>query len=315
MKIYQDLADFKPQKSILTIGTFDGVHLGHRKIIHRIIEIAKLDEAESVLLTFHPHPRHVLFPDAGSPKLLSTLEEKMQLLANCGLENLIIYPFTKEFSRMPAVNFVRDLMVNGIKCSKVVVGYDHHFARNREGNLNTLQELAPLYDYQVEEISAQEIDHVNISSTKIRNALIDGDVIAANKYLGYYYRLSGLIVEGKKMGRQLGFPTANIRLDESLKLIPGDGVYAVKVYVDGIDYVGMMSIGKNPTIDELNQDTHLEVNIFDFDRDIYKTELTVEFIARIRSEKKFDDLDSLKQKMHEDKQRTLEIFQTVKKES
>jgi len=308
LRIYRDLEEYAVEHAILTQGTFDGVHLGHRQILKRIIETAKNEGGESVLLTFHPHPRHVLFPDQDGPMMLSTLSEKIEKLEEIGLEHLIIHPFTKEFSRLPAVNFVRDLLVNRIKARKIVVGYDHHFARNREGNLETLHELAPLYDFEVEEISAQEIDDVNISSTKIRKALCEGNIVAANSYLGYNYQLNGKVIEGKKLGRELGYPTANISLEENLKLIPMDGVYAVNVFLNGSKYRGMMSIGFNPTVENQSGERHIEVNIFDFNEDIYGREIKVELIDRIRDEEKFDDLDTLKAKMAEDKLKSREIF-------
>lgn len=308
LKIYRDLEEYAVQHAILTQGTFDGVHLGHRQILQKIIETAKQEGGESVLLTFHPHPRHVLFPDQEGPMMLSTLDEKIEKLKEIGLDNLIIHPFTKEFSRLPAVNFVRDLLVNKIKAKKIVVGYDHHFARNREGNLESLQELAPLYDFEVEEISAQEIDDVNISSTKIRKALSQGNILAANAYLGYNYQLNGKVIEGKKLGRKLGYPTANIGLAENLKLIPLDGIYAVQVEVNGMVNKGMMSIGFNPTVEEQSVKRHLEVNIFDFDEDIYGQDICVNMIERIRGEEKFENLEVLKEKMAEDKIKSLEIL-------
>lgn len=311
MKIHHNLEDYSVERAILTQGTFDGVHLGHKKIISRVIEMANANNGESVLLTFHPHPRHVLFPEQDGPRMLSTLKEKISRLETIGLDHLIIFPFTKEFSRMPAIQFVRDLLVNDIKAKKIVVGYDHHFARNREGNLDTLNELASLYDFKVEEISAQEINNVNISSTKIRSAIIEGDLETANKYLGYDYSIEGKVVEGKKIGRTLGFPTANIQLQDELKLIPKDGIYAVRIDLRSEIYEGMMSIGLNPTIDGSNVKRYLEVNIFDFNEDIYGQELKVNFFSRLRDEVKFEDMNALKQKMKADKLHTLEILKRL----
>lgn len=292
----------------MTQGTFDGVHLGHRQIIERIIETAREEKGESVLLTFHPHPRHVLFPDIEGPMLLSSLEEKIQKLEEIGLEHLIIYPFTKDFSRMDAVHFVRDLLVNQIHAKKIIVGYDHHFARNREGNLSTLIELGPLYDFEVEEISAQEIDDINISSTKIRKAIEEGDLTTANKYLGYEYVLNGSVIKGKQVGRTLGYPTANLNVNGQVKLIPKDGIYVVKARIEDKLYKGMMSIGFNPTVQTENRQRHIEVNIFDFDQDIYGKDVEVSIVQRLRDEEKFEDLEGLKRKLHEDKVRSLEIL-------
>ncbi|NND77975.1 MAG: bifunctional riboflavin kinase/FAD synthetase [Flavobacteriales bacterium] len=309
MKIHRDLKDYSVEKAILTQGTFDGVHIGHKEIISRVIAMAKEAGGESVLLTFHPHPRHILFPDQEGPLMLSTLKEKISKLEEIGLDHLIIHPFTHEFSRLSAVQFVRDLLVNIIKATKIVVGYDHHFARNREGNLETLQDLSPLYDLEIEEISAQEINDVNISSTKIRKALVEGDLETANKYLGYCYGLDGVVVEGKKLGRTLGFPTANIGNFEKWKLIPKDGVYAVKVFLDGEVHSGMMSIGFNPTVNKELETRSLEVHILDFNRDIYGNEIRIEFVSRIRGEEKFKDLEALKTKMADDMAKTIHILE------
>ena len=309
MKIYRNLKDYNVKNAIITQGTFDGVHLGHKKILDRLISGAKTKGGDSVLLTFHPHPRHVLFPDHDGPMILNTMDEKIELLESIGLDNIIILPFTHEFSRIPAVHFVRDLLVNQIKAVKIIVGYDHHFGRNREGDINILKELAPLYEFEVEEISAHEIDEINISSTKIRKALAVGDVETANRFLGYPYQLNGKIIPGKKLGRKLGYPTANMELDERLKLIPENGVYAVKVKIASRSLKGMMSIGFNPTVEEGNTKRHLEVNIFDFDEEVYGSDIRVELIKRIRNELKFDGLDELKDQMASDKLVTMEILE------
>lgn len=300
MEVYHDVADFRPASgNIVTVGTFDGVHIGHRTIINRINELAKDQNAESVLLTFWPHPRLVLFPDDNELKLLSTLKERIELLRESGIDHLIIHPFSVDFSRITAVEYVRDILVRDINVSKLVIGYDHHFGRNREGNLEELKIVAPDYGFEVEEISAQEIDDVNVSSTKIRNALLEGDLAKANEFLGYRYSVSGKVVKGKRIGRSIGFPTANIQPDESYKLIPGNGVYSVTVLCDGKIYRGMANLGSRPTVSD-SEERILEVNLFDFEGDLYEKEIKVTFVDRIRDEIKFDSLDLLSAQLQKD---------------
>jgi riboflavin kinase/FMN adenylyltransferase len=233
--------------------------------------------------------------------MLNTLDEKIDLLENAGIDNLIIHPFTKEFSRTSSVEFVRDILVNKIGTKKLVIGYDHHFGRNREGSFEHLKEFGPVYGFDVEEISALDIDEVNVSSTKIRKALEEGDVQAANTFLSYSYPLTGKVIRGEKLGRSIGYPTANIDIEESIKLIPANGVYAVKVKVEGKQFSGMLNIGVRPTVSQ-SQEKSVEVNIFDFDRDIYDEEITVEFIQRIRDEKKFDSSEELAGQLKRDKE-------------
>ena len=234
MKVYTNLSEFSPNsKSIVTAGTFDGVHIGHQKILSTINKIGQEENGESVLLTFSPHPRLVLFPDDNDLKLLSTLDEKIALLEHAGLDHLIVHPFSVEFSRITAEDYIRKILVEQIGVHRLVIGYDHHFGRNREGNLEKLKQEAPAYGFSVQEIPAQEIDDVNVSSTKIRNALNSGNVETANEYLGYTYGLTGKVVKGNKIGRSIGYPTANISPLDRYKLIPGNGVYAVLIKVDG----------------------------------------------------------------------------------
>ncbi|MEM9053486.1 MAG: bifunctional riboflavin kinase/FAD synthetase [Bacteroidota bacterium] len=300
MEVYHHVSEFNPKSgTIVTVGTFDGVHIGHKTILKRIIELARERKEESALLTFWPHPRLVLFPDDNELKLLSTLEERIELLDRAGLDHLIIHPFTKEFSRITALEYVRDILVRDLNVSKLVIGYDHHFGRNREGNLNQLKMMAPDYGFEVEEISAQEIDDVNVSSTKIRNALFDGDLARANEFLGYEYTVTGKVVEGEKIGRTIGFPTANVEPAESFKLIPGNGVYSVAVRFEGAHYKGMANLGKRPTVNE-SEDSILEVNLFDFSGDLYGKEIEVTFVNRIRDEIKFESLDQLKAQLEND---------------
>ncbi len=300
MEVYHDVADFRPTSgTIVTVGTFDGVHIGHRTIINRINELAKDQDGESVLLTFWPHPRLVLFPDDNELKLLSTLRERIELLRESGIGHLIIHPFSVDFSRITAVEYVRDILVRDLNVSKLVIGYDHHFGRNREGNLEELKSMAPDYGFDVEEISAQEIDDVNVSSTKIRNALLEGDLAKANEFLGYRYSVSGKVVKGKRIGRSIGFPTANIQPDESYKLIPGNGVYSVTVLYEGKIYRGMANLGSRPTVSD-SEERILEVNLFDFDGDLYEKEIKVTFVDRIRDEIKFESLDLLSAQLQKD---------------
>ena len=264
MKVYTNLEDFKGVKNpVVTTGTFDGVHLGHQKIISRLKDVAREEKGETVLLTFSPHPRMVLFPDDNELKLLNTLPEKIELLDKYGVDHLIIYPFTKEFSRLTSIEFVRNILVNSIQTKRLVIGYNHHFGRNREGSFEHLKEYGPLYGFEVEEIPAKDIDHIQISSTKIRNALLIGDVKTATDYLGHTYTLTGTVVTGKKLGRTIGYPTANIQVKDQYKLIPGDGVYAVRIKHKNVFYGGMLNIGNNPTVE--GKGKSIEVNIFVFD--------------------------------------------------
>ena len=299
MKVYHSISDFQNvSRPILTTGTFDGVHFGHKIIIDRLKEIAKNQNGETVLLTFSPHPRMVLFPDDHNLQLINSLDEKIKLLEQAGIEHLIIHPFTKAFSRTTSMQFVRDIIVNELNTHKLVIGYNHHFGRNREGSFEHLKEYAPLYGFEVEEISAQLIDDVSISSTKIRNSLLSGDVSKAADYLGYNYPLKGQVIEGQQIGRTLGFPTANLKVFDGSKLIPKDGVYAVHVEVKRQTFKAMMNIGNNPSL--ISKKHSLEVHIFDFDSDIYDEQIEVRFIKRIREEISFDNLDALKIQLEQD---------------
>jgi len=302
------------KKPVLTIGTFDGVHIGHQKIISRINKSAKEIGGESVLFTFYPHPRTVIFPDDDNLRLLQTQEEKLAKLKRFGLDNVVIYPFTKEFSRLSATHFVRDCLVNQIGAVKIVIGYNHQFGKNREGSLEQLRELAPIYGFEVEEIPAQEIDEVNVSSTKIRNALLSGEIATANKFLQEPFQLNGVVEHGKALGRTIGFPTANISIDNKLKIIPKTGVYFVRCSVDNIAYFGIMNIGFRPTVGDQNAEKpSIEVNIFDFKGDIYGKSMCVELLEYLREEQKFDSLESLKNQIRQDeiKARTISIHYTL----
>lgn len=311
MKIFNGFESVERVKNaVLTIGTFDGVHIGHQRIIEQLnVESEKIG-GESVLFTFYPHPKMVLFPDSHNVKLLQTQEEKIAKLDRFGLQNLIIFPFTKEFSRMTATEFVRDFLVNKLSVKKLIIGYDHQFGKNREGNIEFLKEVAPVYGFEVIEIPAQDVDDVNVSSTKVRRALLEGDITIANAYLGENFELNGLVVRGNQLGRTIGFPTANIDLQSELKLIPANGVYAVTVILqDGKKYAGMMNIGVRPTVDH-SEKRSIEVNIFDFAAEIYGQQISVQLLRRIRDEKKFDSVDHLIEQLKEDEIAVRHIFDT-----
>lgn len=299
MKIFHSLCDFSlTKKTIITIGTFDGVHIGHRKILEKIIHNAKELDCESLVLTFFPHPRMVL-QENSSVKLLHTMEEKRTLLQKIGIENLIIHPFNKEFSQLTAEEFVKEILINQLQIQKIIIGHDHRFGRNRTADINDLISFGEKYGFEVEQISAQEIDEIAVSSTKIRNALINGTISLANEYLGYNYFFSGTVVQGQQLGRTIGFPTANIHIKEDYKLIPKNGVYIIKSYLNEILIYGIMNIGNRPTVNGLNQT--IEVHFIDFDKDLYGQEVTIEVVEFIREEHKFDSLESLKNQIQKDK--------------
>lgn len=301
MKVYNHIEEYKgATNAAVTTGTFDGVHIGHQKILKRLIEVAKNANGESVLLTFHPHPRLVLQSDIDL-QLLNTQREKIKRLELAGIDHLIIHPFTKQFSRLSSMEFVRDILVDRIGTKKLVIGYDHHFGRNREGSFEHLVEYGPTYGFDVEEISALDIDHVNVSSTKIRTALLEGDLETAATYLSYNYEFSGKVIQGKQIGRSIGFPTANVDLQSSHKLIPADGVYAVHVKINNSLHYGMLNIGLRPTVSNENTKS-VEVNIFDFKEELYGTEITVILQHRVRNEQRFRSVNDLKSQLEKDKQ-------------
>ncbi|MEQ8218967.1 MAG: bifunctional riboflavin kinase/FAD synthetase [Arenibacter sp.] len=295
----------KAHPTAITIGTFDGVHIGHRKILERLINSAKVLELKSTVLTFFPHPRMVLQKDV-SIKLLNTIDEKIKILEELGIDYLIVHPFTKEFSRLSATQFVRDILVNDLKTKKIIIGYDHRFGRNRNANINDLVAFGNALDFEVEEISAQEVDDVSVSSTKIRKALEEGDMKTANMYLGYNYMLTGSIVKGKGLGRKLNFPTANLSIPEEYKLIPKNGVYVVSSVFGNKTVYGMMNIGFNPTVD--GKTKSIEINFFDFDQDLYGKKIQIDIIDRIRDEKKFNSLEGLQTQLKKDRETSLSII-------
>jgi len=295
----------KEHPTAITIGTFDGVHIGHQKILERLINDAHGLYLKSMVLTFFPHPRMVLQKDADI-KLLNTIEEKAKIFKRLGLDYLIIHPFTKEFSRLSATEFVRDLLVNNLKTKKIIIGYDHRFGRNRTANINDLIAFGSTLDFEVDEISAQEIDDVSVSSTKIRKALSEGDINTANSYLGYNYMLTGKVQRGKGIGRQLNYPTANIQIEEAYKLIPKIGAYVVKSEINGSTIYGMMNIGYNPTVS--GTEKSIEVHFFDFNQDLYDLVLQIDILDRLRDEYKFESVDALKEQLSKDKATSLSII-------
>ncbi|KOH42714.1 bifunctional riboflavin kinase/FAD synthetase [Sunxiuqinia dokdonensis] len=309
MKVYRDVNEFKVSKPVLTVGSFDGVHLGHRKVINRLNEIARQKQGESVIFTFSPHPRLVLNKDHGSLRLLTTLDEKIELLDQAGVDHLIIFPFTKEFSELSYTDFVRILLVNQLNIDSLVVGYDHKFGKDRKGDFDMLQGLAMAFNFKLEKLDALLSDNINVSSTKIRQALQNGNITKANRYLGYSFSLHGTVVEGQKLGRKIQFPTANIEASDPHKIIPGYGVYAVLVHIDGVVHRGMLNIGTRPTINNNADHRSIEVHIFDFDKDIYKKQLELNFITKIREEQKFGSIDGLRSQLEKDKLDVLDFFE------
>ncbi|HAM11604.1 MAG: riboflavin biosynthesis protein RibF [Bacteroidetes bacterium GWE2_41_25] len=301
---YEDLVIVSP---VVTLGIFDGVHRGHMVLIDCLIKRAKETGGESVVITFSPHPRLVLERDHLNLTFLTTPDEKKDLLEKAGIDHLVIIDFSREFSRMHACDFVKDILADRIGTKYLIVGHDHHFGRNGEGDFDTIRQCSGLHDFRLEKVQGLQTEGGTISSSLIRDALLSGRLDNANKLLGYEYSLTGTIVEGKKIGRSIGFPTANIR-PEIHKLIPGNGVYAVEVITDDGSYPGMLSIGTNPTINKENGIRSIEVNILNFDRDIYGNNLTVIFRKRLRDEFKFDNVEQLAFQMSRDKEDTLKLF-------
>jgi riboflavin kinase/FMN adenylyltransferase len=301
MKIYHHIDEFTPVKNaVVTIGTFDGVHIGHRKIISRIKELAAASGGETVILTFFPHPRMILHPEDEEIKLITTIAEKAELLEQLGIDHLIITPFSRDFSNQSAESYIRDVLVNKIGTKKIVIGYDHRFGKDRQGGLQDLLTHAPLYGFEVVEIPEQDINDVAISSTRIRKALFGGEIDIANECLGYPFFITGKVIRGDQLGRQLGYPTANLMLEEKYKLIPSDGIYAVKVKVEGGEHTGMAYIGHRPTVNGMTR--NIEVNIFNFEGDIYNQELRMEFLHYVRSDIKFSSLEELVVQLGKDKE-------------
>lgn len=298
MKEHKGASQFKSDRNtVVTIGTFDGVHLGHKTILSRLTEIAKKEDLDATLLTFFPHPRMVLQQN-DDLKMLNTLAEKKELLKRVGIDHLVIHPFTKEFSRLSAVEYVRDILVKKLKAKKIIIGYDHRFGRNRTANIENLKEYGEVFDFEVEEISAKELNDVAISSTKIRNALWEGDIEIANTYLGYPYMIHGTIVKGKGIGKTLQYPTANLKVDEPYKLIPQKGVYVTRTSIDNKTFYGITNIGTNPTVGGTKKT--IETYFFELNQDLYNQKLRLEFLKPIRKEKHFESVEALKKAIQED---------------
>ena len=300
MKI-KSAADYNQIKdSVVTIGTFDGVHLGHQKIIKRLVAIAHAEELQALVLTFFPHPRMVVQNDT-SIKLINTIDEKADLIQDLGVDHLVVKAFTKDFSRLTSLEYVRDVLVNKLHVKHIIVGYDHHFGRNRTANISDLKEFGAFYGFKVTEISAQEVGDVAASSTKIRSALSEGAIKVANQFLGYNFFLKGTVVKGKGLGKTIQFPTANLKIEEPYKLIPKKGVYLVQSIIDAKLVYGMLNIGTNPTVSDANE-LSVEVFFFDFDQTLYGTAVNIQFLDRIRDEIKFSGLEALKAQLEQDQQ-------------
>ena len=298
MKKYSSASEYKNvRQSVVTIGTFDGVHVGHKAILKRVVETAKKENLDSVVLTFFPHPRMVL-QQITDIKLINTIDERTQLLEKSGLDHLVIHPFTHAFSRLTALEYVRDILVNSLRAKKIIIGYDHRFGRNRNANIEDLKEFGRTYNFEVEEISAKEIDDVAISSTKIRKALNEGDIETTNSYLGYNFMISGEVVQGKAIGRTINYPTANLKLKENYKLIPKNGVYVVQSKIDSEKFFGITSIGTNPTVG--GTEKTIETHFLDFNNDLYGKEITIEFLKFIRDEDTFNSVELLRQEIVKD---------------
>ncbi|WP_298156340.1 bifunctional riboflavin kinase/FAD synthetase [Flavobacterium sp.] len=310
MKIFHDIAEFIPtSKTIVTLGTFDGVHNGHQKIIDRLIQNAQDNDSESLILTFFPHPRMIL-QEGSDIQLLNTIEEKCLLLEQRGIDNLVIHPFDKAFSRLTAEEFVRDILVEKFNICKIIIGHDHRFGRNRTANIDDLMQFGETYGFEVEQISSLEIDEIAVSSTKIRNALLTGDITLANRYLGYDYFFSGVVEKGRQLGRQLGYPTANIHVKDDYKLIPALGIYVVSSLLRDKIVYGMMSIGTNPTVGGTART--IEVYYFDLNEDLYGMNLTVSVLTKIRDEEKFNSIDALQDQLHKDKDFSISFIQKIR---
>lgn len=338
MQIYHHINDFERlENAVVTIGTFDGVHLGHQKIISKLIEKANETNGESIILTFFPHPRMILNPGDHDLKMINTMAEKAMLLEQLGVDHLIITPFTRDFSNLSAQQYIKEILIDQIGMKEIVIGYDHRFGKDRSGGLKELQEYSTVYGYQIDEIPEQDIADLAISSTRIRKALSAGDVDAANDLMNHPFSLSGKVIRGDQIGRTLGYPTANLFIEESYKIIPSDGIYAVEVHIPEENkknknqelhnpfrpenqkssivnrkYKGMAYIGHRPTINGMSQ--NIEVNIFDFNEDIYHQTIRLDFLHFIRHDVKFEGLEKLTEQLGRDKESTLAFFDSKNKD-
>ena len=299
MEVIHNISNYKPQKAgILTIGTFDGVHIGHQKIISNLVATAKKEDLCGIVLTFFPHPRIVLQKD-NQMKLIDTLEEKRKIIESLGVEVLIIQPFTLHFSRMTATEYTRDILVNSLNISRLIIGYDHRFGRNRKATVQDLKEFGEQYKFTVDEIPAQDIESIAISSTKVRNAIISGEMKKANQFLGRPFSVSGKIVKGDEIGRKIGYPTANLEIEEDYKLQPQNGVYLIQCHWDNQKYFGMMNVGKRPTVS--GKKNQIETYFFNFEGDLYGKKLKIDLLEKIRDEKKYKSLEILRNQLGIDK--------------
>jgi riboflavin kinase/FMN adenylyltransferase len=301
--------NFRIEKpTVVTIGTFDGVHLGHQKIVNRLFELKQQFGLISTVLTFSPHPRKILFPEQKDLKLLTLVDEKLELLKKYNTDVAVVYPFDITFSQLEAEDYLKTILVKQLHVKHLVIGYDHKFGKNREGDIQTLKQFSQKYNFTVEEISAKDIDSINISSSKIRHALTDGNIELATEFLGHRFFINAKVVKGQQLGNTIGYPTANLKLDDEDKLIPKIGVYFVEAVFENKNYFGMMNIGTNPTVtDDLS--LKLEVNIFDFNENIYNKGIKINFVKRIRDEEKFNNLNELIQQLHIDKQTCLSLIE------
>lgn len=307
MKVHHNFDNYIVQQPVITTGVFDGVHKGHVEILERLKKSASKINGESVIVTFWPHPRLVLNQD-NSIKLINTLDEKLFLFEKSGIQHVVIIPFTEEFSKLSSHQFMEDIMVNKLKVNHLIVGFNHHFGKGREGNFELMQQYSKQFGFTLEKLDAQLVENEKVSSTLIRNALNDGDVTSANKYLGYNYSITGKVMEGRKIGRTIDFPTANIKVNHDFKLVPKIGVYAVEVTVSGTNYPGMLNIGYRPTVETNSVQVTIEVHLINFNGDLYHKDLTLIFKQRIRNEVKFDSLEQLKQQLNADKAEVIKIL-------
>lgn len=300
MNVYRSLQEYRKGSlpAVATIGTFDGLHLGHRKIVAQLRRAAQRIGGESVVISFHPHPRLVLFPDDNPLRLLHTLDERIEAFRSTGIDKLLLIPFTKDFSRLSSERFIEDILVRTVGIQSIVIGYDHHFGKNRTGGLKELEDAGLVHGFEVEEIPAEQVDNANVSSTKIRKALQDGDVKTANRFLSYTYPVTGTVIRGEQLGRQLGFPTANIAPDDPYKLIPGEGVYLATLEVDGRQHYGMCNVGRKPTVGTFP--LGIEIHVFDFNADLYGRKVTVRFLDWIRADEHFANMETLVQAIKAD---------------
>lgn len=307
MKVHHDLNQIKFSNPVVTIGTFDGLHKGHIKVLSELKTIANNSKGESVVFTFWPHPRLILDSNSDKILLLNTLEEKIERFEKIGIDHLVIYPFSIEFSKLSYIDFVEQILVQKLNTHILIIGYDHKFGNEREGGYENLSKLSKEYGFNLKRIEALGFENINVSSTKIRNAIISGDLETAEKYLGYSYMFSGMVVEGRKLGNKIGFPTANIHINDYFKIIPEEGVFAVNVEFEDKLYNGMLNIGYNPTVSE-NRNKKIEVNIFDFNSDIYHKKIKIILRYKLRNEVKFESIDKLVEQLHIDKKNSLKLL-------